>query len=366
LRFTLSAAGLFLLAGFILNQRLLMLEKDNRSTAGKINKEVAGFNKESLARLKRETSGLRLKVSEMLGRLDPRQRWIKKDYDLTIHFVEELGKANQVLREKAKDKGVNFAELEFEDKLPSEEEAVLLLNQLNSLREIVNLGLQYQVSFRAISPLGSEEVKGMPEVKQLKSRLELSCPTQFLMDFIIGTEDILPRACLEALQLKARDSSFEATLELKHIAVSPLKLTQEESEELAQRNKKLPLADSRKEEYTRTLRNNSPFFAYEPPKPPEVVGPPSSGPKPPAKETSSAGRFVYHGRGLLKGEEVAVIEDTLSKETVFLGVANKLAGIFLLKSFSEEQAVLKNMQTKEEIVIRLLEESPEDKSAKKE
>jgi hypothetical protein len=79
------------------------------------------------------------------------------------------------------------------------------------------------------------------------------------------------------------------------------------------------------------------------------------------KQTSETGkpkklsRFLYKGKAILRAKEVVAIEDVLNLETVFLGQGEKIDN-FILREFSNEEAVLENIDNGQKIIIKREEE----------
>lgn len=343
-----------LLAAAAFNYWAGALKKSNEKNLNSFNQAFAGFSKQSQNQLTQEVRSLKGEVNYFAGIFDPRERWLKKDYDMTIYFVEELNKANKSLKAKADEKRVDYPELEFKEKLPSETEAGYLLNQLNSIREVVGLGIGYGASFKSITPGMSEEIKGFPGLRQLKTKVEMSCPPRFLADFIIGLGNLRPRPCLDSLLLKQLDGNFTMTLNLRHLIIAPqvFKNGAAEGEKNAVEPPAVKDAVSAEEESVHILRSNNPFIMFDLPEKKEETPPPAA--EKPKEPSQQEARFYYKGRAVLRGAEVAVIEDAVKKETLFLNNGEKI-GNCVLKSFDAEQAVLFDLAAKKDLVIKLKE-----------
>ena len=99
------------------------------------------------------------------------------------------------------------------------------------------------------------------------------------------------------------------------------------------------------EKFINMLRGNNPLSVAVPAETKEEL-PVQAGEQP--KKLS---RFLYRGKAVLKTKEVAVIEDSLSQETAFLALEEKI-GDFILKELQDFQIILKNINNDQEIIIK--------------
>lgn len=334
-----------LLLGFILRAKASALKKDNLANIAMLREVLPEFDSNSVTRLKEEVGQIKTHLAGLIYLFDPKYKWLKKDYDISIYFVEELGKTKQLLKAKSEEKQVNNPELGFKEKLPSTAEAVYLLSQLYSFKEIVGLGMDYGINFKSLNPYVAEAQAPMPGVKMLKSRIELSCPSKALIDFIIQLNEIIPKVCFESLSLKSVDSSFDMDLVMGQIVTegdlsakpdTPASVGVEE------------IQKNQQDDFIRLLRNNNPFFIASKE---GVALPIQISGKEDAGQLKPAPRFIYRGKAILRKKEVAAIEDTLRQETVFLGRDERI-GDFTLSYFSDSEIILKNISNNEEIIIK--------------
>ncbi len=331
------------LTGLILLARLRFLDAQNSRNLAALEKVFPGFNNQSLEQLKREVKGLKARTAGLSAALDPKEKWFKKDYDLTIHFVEELGKINEFLRAKAAEKKTSFADITFKEKLPSEQEAFYLLSQLCGIKEVISLGMDYGITFKSVTPLGIEDLKSIGGIRIAKSNMELVCPAQNLIEFIIRLGDITPGPFIESVSLLSKDSVFEVNLTVSHVVMDlPWKGVEAFYPSALSVNDLLP---PKNEESLKTLRNTSPFFI-----PVVLTSFPEAAPEAKA-QVPPLPRFIFRGKARLKSKEVVVIEDTLKKKTVFWGKGDQI-GPFLLKDFSEKEVVMQNMDDGNEMIIK--------------
>lgn len=327
------------------------IKSDNLKDKQMLDQALPDFNENSITNLKKEIKGMKDNFWDLAIIFDPKDRWFKKDYDLSIYFVEELGRVNQFLKAKASQKQVNFPELGFKEKLPSEAEAFYLLSQLYGLKELLSLGMDNNINFTAIEPQGIEDQAGFPGVKIAKSHLEFTGSAQSLVEFIIQLNEIITRPQIEALLLKYHDAVFSADLKISHIIIDEDWKSKQAFPSSADIKEVFP---QEQQELARTLRNNNPFFVLAQDNPAvSADSQQEAGTK--TEEPSKLSRFLYKGKAVMKSKDVVVIEDTLNEETVFLGQGEKIDG-FVLKEFSNDAILLMNADDGQEMIISRQEE----------
>jgi len=339
--------GLSFILGSFLKIQIEVIKKNNSKNTSTLTQVLPGFNSQSPEQLKPEIKNLKVKLAKLYGIFDPKEKWLKKDYDPSIYFVEELGKINQILKTKSVERQVNVPELKFKEKLPLEPEAFYLLSQLYGLKEVISLGMDYNINFKSINPLGIEELSGASGVKLAKSRIELTCPAQSLIEFILQLNEIVPRPCTESFSLKSQDSIFQIILTLNHIVIG-LAGERAKEEFYASTEGLKEQSPETEQSFSRILRSNNPFFV------PAQKEEPLSGQAQAAVKTEKPkqiSRFLYRGKATLKSKEVVVIEDTLNQETIFLAQGEKIDN-FILNKFSDDEAVLKNLDNGQETIIK--------------
>lgn len=331
---------LFILAVF-LSSRVSRLSKDNLKDLTTLNEVSPGFNNQTLEQLKQEINKLEVRLLALAYLFDPVDKSIKKDYDPAIYFVDELSKIGQLLKLKATNKQINYTDLGFKEKLPEEKEAQYLLRQLYALRDVVSRGMDCGINFISITPLPVEDLNASAGMKVAKVRVELSAPASSLIEFIIQLGEVVPLVSLESILLKSQDSSLNLEMTFSHIIV-----------EADWKDKGTPFNPLNikdvfleREKFINIVRGNNPFSV---PKLQESVESPlqASGEQP-----KHLPRFLYRGKAILKSKEVAVIEDTLNKETVFLAPQEKI-GDFILTDLRDLQIILKNITNDEELIIK--------------
>lgn len=342
-----------LILSWILKGWIENIKKNNLKDQEALNQVLPGFNEDSIENLKKDISGETKRFWNLAVMFDPKDRWFKKDYDLSIYFVEELGRVNQFLKNKAVDKQAAFPELGFKEKLPSEQEAFCLLSQLFGLKELLSLGLDNDINFKVIEPLNIEDVSGFEGMKLAKSRVELTGLAQNLAEFIIQLNEIATRPQVDSIVLKSSDAGFSADLKLSHIVID---------EGWKDKQSELPASTDIKEalpetaqNFIRILRSNNPFFVLTAKE--AIAASSGEQAQTPAdgQKDSQLSRFLYRGKAVMKSKEVVVVEDTLNQETVFLGRGERI-GNFILKEFSNDSILLTNTDDGQEMIISRQEE----------
>jgi len=339
---TLSLLGLFLLiaAGF-LNSRLVRITKNNLESLTALNQVLPGFGEQTLEQLKKEVSRSEAQLLALAYLFDPPEKGLGKDYDLPIYFAEELDKITQFLKFKAANKQINYPDLGFKKTLPEEKEAKYLLKQLYSLKEVVEKGMDCGINFTALTPQPIEDLDVVSGVKLAKIRIEFTAAAPALIEFIIQLSEIAPLGSVESFLLKSQDSAFKADMLLSYTVI-----------EADWKNKGMPFNPLNikdiflgQEKFINILRGNNPFFA---PGPKEFA---TLTAKATAQQLKQIPRFLYKGKAILKSKEVAVIDDTLNKETVFLSLQEKI-GDFILKELEESQIMLENINNAKQVIIK--------------
>ncbi|MBI5145315.1 MAG: hypothetical protein HZA27_03910, partial [Candidatus Omnitrophica bacterium] len=183
-----AIAGLVILGAFF-NLRLGYLKKSIFRNRQLLEQAFPGFSNENLAKFRQEVRNLKIQTLGLIEAFSPQGEWTKKDYDYSIYFVEDLNNTNKFLQEKAKSKQISYSDLGFKDKLPSEADALPMLNQLSGIKEIVNIGLDYNINFNSINPLGIEMPEKQKQIRLARTRMQLSGPKQGLMEFIIQLQE---------------------------------------------------------------------------------------------------------------------------------------------------------------------------------
>ncbi len=328
----------------VMRQKTAVFARKSAGHRASLNEAIPDFSSGSITQLKTEIKTLTSNILGLSSVFDPKYKWIKKDYDLSIYFVEELGLIKQSLKEMADSAKLNVPDLGFKESLPSERDAQYLLSQLYGIREIIASGITYAVEFTRCEPLGLLEKSPQEGIRIARTRLAAKCPADTLIEFIIRLNEIVPKVCFETLVLRTQERVFEMELVVEHI------VTEIEPEILAE--SVTPAAPSEvtpRSEYNIIgyLRANNPFFVPEATVPPGV---PATSPET-AQATAQRVRFSYRGVAKLRGKPVVVIEDALTQETVFVAREGRI-GDFRVTDFNDERAVLANVDDGKELIIK--------------
>ena len=121
-----SVSLCLLILAIFLNQQIQSLKKNNLKNKSILNQALPGFSASAIGVFNHEVGDLEAKLKELSGIFDSTEQWAKKEYDLSIYFVQELDRIKQLLNEKAKQKQLSYPELNFKEKLPTEKESSYL------------------------------------------------------------------------------------------------------------------------------------------------------------------------------------------------------------------------------------------------
>jgi hypothetical protein len=327
-----------------LRGRLSALVKASLKQRALLAQALPNFTERSAVLLAKEVLTRKEQLAGSISLFDPKDAWLKKDYDLSIYFVEELSKANQALASEALAKGISFPELGFKEKLPQEEEAAILLSQLFGIKRVAQLGIEQGMRFKSIIPLGADPVPGLSAIRAAATRIELTAPSQSLIEFIIQLQEVIPKACVVSLSVKSAGQFFDIDLSLANIIVD---MSSEQLQMLAAFPKpKAVSLDAHQQVFARALRSSNPFFV---PPPVEVLAVEGDSAK--QQQLKPARRYIYNGTAVLRAKSVVIIEDTLRNETLFVGKDEKL-GDFIVDSFDSESAALRNSLDHKELILK--------------
>jgi len=325
-----------------LRLQLGRLKLSHQKDAAALQGAVPDFDRASVSRLKKETALLDDKLTGLAAIFDPRYKWIKKDYDLSIYFIEELGNVRQFLKQKSQTKNVSCPELGFKERLPSEQEATYLLSQLYAIKETVSLAMEYGINVKAVTPFGPVDAP-LSGIKLVRSRFEMTCPGEALIEFIVQLNEIVPKVCFSSLSLKSGAGVFEVDVTLEQVMIdTELRPERVEPSAEVQAQAYRSFGDA---DFVHILRSNNPFFV------PEPLAVSDAGQVVTGEPPQEKPRFLYRGKARKNARQVVVVEDTLKKETVFLGLEDRV-DTFILVDFSDDAIVLKNVDTNQELVIK--------------
>lgn len=344
LKLWLLAIILLLLLNWFLKLRIEFLNRESQKNLKLLEQTLPGFNEQSLALFKQQIRNLKGKLVAYSMLLHPQERWLKEGYDISILFVDDLNNINQFLKNKASEKKVDFVDLNFPQKLPAESEAANFLSQLHGLKEVLNLGIDLGINFRSIKPESIERVEGLKNVWLARNSLDLVAPKEALAEFMIQLNDIVPRPCVDSLVIKSEENTFTMTLNFVNVLLN-LDLGKDAG---IPKVKAEDLPSLRLQNFIAILRNRNPFFVPLPKETPQAAANPAAAT---LSEGKASPRFIYRGKAVLKKKEVVVIEDTLNKETVFLGLKERL-GNLRVKDFSDEEVILENAEDSSAVSIK--------------
>ncbi|MDD4980717.1 MAG: hypothetical protein PHC54_05565 [Candidatus Omnitrophica bacterium] len=339
----LVSGALLAIPAAVLSGRIALITKDTFKNQAILNQVMPGLNNQTLALLKEDKDQLlETQLLPLVYLFDPPQKEIKKDYDPAIYFVDQLDNINQALKNKAIGKKVNYKDLGFKEKLPEEKEARHLLKQLYVLQEVVNTGIDCGINFVSITPQPPEDLSGLSGVKAANARLELAAPASAFLEFVIQASQIVPLVSIDSMLLQSQGSDFKIEMVISQTLI-----------EADWKDKGLPFSPLNledvflgQERFINILRGNNAFSVPKPQEPaPAQVS--AAG----AEQPKQAPRFLYRGKATLKSAEVAVVEDTLNKKTVFLAPQGKI-GDFMLKELKAQEIILKNTTNGQEITIK--------------
>jgi len=231
--------------------------------------------------------------------------------------------------------------LGFKETLPDEKEARSLLKQLYVIRDVVNRGMDDEVNFSSVTPQAMEDLGALSGMKLAKIRIEFTATAPALIDFLIQVSEIVPLDSVEYILVKSQDSTFKTDMTLGYVVIEAD--WKEKTITFTPLNVKEIF--SGEEKIINSLRANNPFYAGKAQEPTGISS------KAAAEQPKQPPRFLYLGKAILKSKEVAVIEDTLSQETIFLAPGER-TGDFTLKELKELQIILKNINTSQEIIVK--------------
>ncbi len=336
-----SAILFLLLLAWFLHSRIARLTEDNRKNLAILNQVSPGFNNQTLEQLKGNINQLEVQLLAFVYLFDPPDKQVKKDYDMPIYFVEELTKIKQSLKMKASNNKISYPDLGFKETLPDEKEAKYQLKQLYIIRDIVSRGLDDGINFSLITPQPIEDLSISPGMKLAKTRIEFIASAPALIDFLIQISEIVPLDSVESILVKSQDSTFKTSMAISYIMI--------ESDWKDKTTTFIPInvkeIFSEEEKIINSLRANNPFSSGRAQEPVGISS------KTPAELPKQSPRFLYLGKAILKSNEVAVIQDTLNQETIFLALGEK-TGDFVLKELKDLQIILKNTNTNQEIIVK--------------
>jgi len=326
---------------FFLSYKIKIIDKSKQSIVNSISPQCYGVEREDLEEFKSRVKTLEQRLLGLVQLFDPVRRQYPQGYEVSLYFVEQLQKAEESLKLKAKNRGLKFLGFGFKDELPSEKEAVFYLKQLDVLEVLIDTGLDHDIDFESINPQeGADQKDEDIDFVRLLIRLEFVITPSHFVEYVSKINEMVPLLNIKSLKAE----------EVKDKLVVSLLLEQLHSA-AEWRNKKLiePIDKNEiikgSEDYLSILRGTNPFFQVKS----ELIETTT------LKASSKEGlgkkeRFIFRGSAVFREKPVAVIEDTLNKETLFISKGEYIAD-FQLREFSRDNAILISLEDGEEEVV---------------
>lgn len=319
----------------VLNARTNMFARQIIANEALLNEALPGFSENKVVELRAKVAGRAQQVAALTGLFDPRDKWTRADYDMSILFAEALNSANTELKNLAQEKQTRFSGLMFTDKLPSETDASLLLGQLYAMRLVAFLALDLGADVLLAKPLPMEKEEKPRPARAVSAEFELTFPHATVTDFFIRMNGLVPKLCGSVMKARVDEKGVYVSLRYAtyHVDTPDVK-GGANAGRVGVPDESYPQGI---EAAVSSLRSKSPFAV--PVKP--VVAVIEEAPA--AEETKPVQRFFYKGRAVLRKKNVAVLEDTLRGETLFLSTGDTFDA-FRLKEFSDTEAVLEGSE----------------------
>jgi hypothetical protein len=320
------------LSAFVLRAREEAYARRAAASAAQLDDALGAFSEKKVVDLRAAVSSSAVRLAALGALFDPRAKWTRSNYDMSILFAEELNRSSTELKALADSRQTDFSGFSFTDKLPSESDAALLLGQLYAMRSVAELAVASGADVSLAKPLPPTKESALPDTREVPAEMELAFPHATVMDFLIRMNGIVPKLCSQALKVRVEPESVYVSLKYSTLSVS--------LSDIQGIDGKITVAQVPDESYpagidtaVSLLRSKSPFLI-----PVKQTGVEEDVTQPPEEE-KPAQRFFYKGRALLRTKQVAVIEDAMRKETLFLSVGDRFDN-FRLKNFSETEVIL--------------------------
>lgn len=330
-----------LVSAWIVSGRLKASSSQIRDNRALLHQTAPGFSRKTIPALKDEITDLQARLYASAVLFNPQERWLRKGYDVSILFVEELNNANEFLKKEAAKMQVEFPEFSFQEKLPNEKEAAQLLTQLYGIREVLNSAIEQGADVIDVKPLKVSESEVFIQGVILPSRLEFRFPHATVTEFLISITGIVPKITIDSLEVKVLEAYVELIMDFSTV-YTDFSFLAEFTQGSAERHSSGVVPEESfpagVEAAISRLRSLSPF-AVPVPKEEVIVPGVTTEERPAEQQQKPVQRFLFRGRATLHGKDIAVIEDTLRQETVFLS-RGEVYERFILKDFSQEGAIL--------------------------
>lgn len=346
--------SLVLLAVFF-KIRIEAIKKASLTQQDALNKVWSGFDSQTLMEAQKENKDLQVQLLALLSIFDVQEGWLEegRGRDFSIAFIEQLASVTQALKAKAQGKNITMPDLGFKEKLPAnEQDANNLIKQLYGIKEVINLGMDYGINFKFVNPGDFEDVESVSGMRQATTRMQLVCPAQAAIEFVVKLSELAPLVSMEYLSLTLKDNYFDIDLGLSHMVINTEMLGIPASYQLSDDNRKyaaglLKKMSKEQEEFTDVIRSKNPFFVVQAKEAPASKERKQVDVQEPPKET--APKFFYRGKAVLQSKEVAVIEDVTAGQSVFCGLGDRIKE-YRVSEIYDEKVVLQKIDGKELVV----------------
>lgn len=346
----LAGLGVFVLgvSAWVLHGRVTAMSTESTSNRELIKQTAPDLSKRTIPELEEGIIDVKSQIYATATLFNPQSKWLRDGYDVSILFVEELNNANQQLKDAAADMQVQFPGIVFAEKLPAEGAAVQLLTQLYGIREVAELAISLGADILDITPEPAADDDGFTHGAVLPASMEFSFPHETVVEFLIRITGVVPKIAVTTLAVKTEDEAVLITLDMSTI-FTQFDLTDEEKNRYS-------VAGVPEESYPQgiqravsLMRGNSPFVIPERRKEEIMLAEEASAEPEPEPEIPRQ-RFYFRGKATLQSQEVAVVEDTMRQETVFLARGERY-DTYLMKDFSDDGIILEGIDDKAITVI---------------
>lgn len=307
----------------------LSLDKKIKDYTVKIKEPLS---KEKIDSLKKEVLLLKKKLKGLTEVFQPPEN--KELIDSQIFLAEKIDSFKKQLLRKAEAKGGSLPQIEISSSLPVDEEIPYYLMQLESLEKAIDWGLGFKIDFESVKIIEPVLKDGL---HQLKAELNFKAAPRSLSDYLLKLAESEPFLAVDYLELR-EGLALSGVIQMSRILLDRdvFRLVSGEPSGFNYRESIL-IGEGLK---TKFLGNK--IFAQKDNQPPL--------PKVEVSSAPQAQRFFYRGRGILKGERVAALEDALRGEILFLTAGEKVDD-FEVKEFDDNQLILENSQTSQRLIL---------------
>jgi len=255
--------------------------------------------------------------------------------DPEIFFAQKINSLRKQLLRKAEAKGISPPQMEVPKSLPPQEEIPYYLAQLKNLERAIDLGLSSNVDFESVKILEPASFEGL---RQLSMELGFRTEGSAFSKYLLLLAENKPFLDIDYLEFKT-EAGIEGVIKISKILVNKevFNLVSQQIHGFDY-GRKILIGEELKERF---LRNK--IFVEKK----EILAPLKKA-EPLSPEVQ---RFFYRGIGILQGERVAALEDSLKGEVLFLTIGEKIED-FEVKEFSDTQLILENIKTSKELILK--------------